>query len=214
MSRRSISAGLTLIALAAVAAGCAAPNRSASDDVNPNVTMGRTPPTETDPADLSSLFGDDKAKDTNSAANSEQLSRLEQQVSRLEDSLRTAMARDTADQRGSTGAATGPGGPAVGVVFADGSETVTSRAQLVFSRVVKDYPLRFVGNQRIADELSHYGCTVSEPGDCIRAVAVYPGVRILAVVGGLEDLSGQSASVTVRLMDTDLDVRYDPIRME
>lgn len=156
--------------------------------------------------------GDEKKSDKTAKASGDEtdateLSRLRQKVRRLEADAGTS----SAVSRPGPGAANLPG-PAIGIVFSGVENTTTASALGALNDVVRSYPLTLVAPSVVEDQLSRYGCPAAAPQDCLPALAVQPGLRLLAVISGLQG-GGGSTEATLQLFDADLGVAYDPITL-
>ncbi|GEM_PF-5301998 len=152
---------------------------------------------------LSGIFGSDEPA---SQANRAETAKLRQDIARLQASM-----QDRQPQRQPTRTAdrTGPG---IGVVFPKGAAL---RAPMLsaLNRAAGSFPMRVMSPGDVRPVLDSYGCRAAAPQDCLSALAVQPGARLLAVVEPLPATKDQERRIRFRFYDTDLGLRYDPVTL-
>ncbi|HKJ94842.1 MAG TPA: hypothetical protein VKA32_04345 [Gammaproteobacteria bacterium] len=160
-------------------------------------------------------FGNDEKKAANKNAKAAQGTGDSTEVTRLRQEVRQLKAGAGA---AGTAGRPGPGsrnlpGPAVGIVFSGVEDATTASALGALNAVVRSYPLTLVAPGVVEDQLSRYGCPTTSPMDCLPALAVQPGLRLLAVISGLQATGGDTAEARIQLFDADLGVAYDPFTL-
>lgn len=168
------------------------------------------------------LFG--KSKDSNESTPGASDETTHEQIARLEEEV-TRLRRQIQQQQSTTG--TGghnvlPGsfghGPHVGVLITGASKNavVVDAARRALRQIAEDYPVTLVEQTKLREQLQQAGCSVEHARGCTPALAIYPGIRILAIVDGLAAASSEGRNqidVRITLVDTDLDVTYQPIEL-
>jgi hypothetical protein len=152
---------------------------------------------------LSGIFGSDEPA---ARANQAETAKLRQEIARLQASMQNRQPRR---RPASTANRTGPG---VAVVFPNGAAL---RAPMLsaLNQAAGSFPMRIMSPGDVKPVLKNYGCSVAAPQDCLSALAVQPGARLLAVVEPLPANENRERRIRFRFYDTDLGLRYDPVTL-
>lgn len=153
---------------------------------------------------VDSLFGPDEP--TASRASQAEMAELRQEIARLQASMDERQPRR---RPASAGSRTGPG---VAVVFPKGA-ALQAPMLSALNQAAGSFPLRVITPGDVMPVLNNYGCRPSAPSDCLSAVAVQPGARLLAVIEPLRATDQAQRRLRFRFYDTDLGLRYDPVTL-
>lgn len=132
---------------------------------------------------------------------------VSRQLAQVQVQLQSLLAARQDEGRG-RGAENRPG-PRLGVLVSGGLDDQTLvRLQRVLSQIAGEYPVSLVSHFRVRDALVGQGCGVPASEACLRNLALYPGVRVLAQLQAA--LGSGGLSVTVTLRDLELGLDYPP----
>lgn len=133
---------------------------------------------------------------------------LSRQLARVQTQLQSLLEARQDEPRG-RGAEHRPG-PRLGVLVTGGGldDPTLVRLQRVLSQVAGEYPVTLVSHFRVQDALARQGCGLPPSGGCLRKLALYPGVRVLAQLQAAGGSGGLSVTVTLR--DVELGLDYPP----
>ncbi len=133
---------------------------------------------------------------------------VSRQLTRVQAQLQSLLAARQDAPRG-RGAENRPG-PRLGVLVTGGGldDPTLVRLQRVLSQVAGEYPVSLVSHFRVQDALARQGCGLPASDACLRNLALYPGVRVLAQLQAASGSGGLSVTVTLR--DLELGLDYPP----
>lgn len=188
------------------------PTQAAIDQIS-------TPEQANQPGLLGQLMGNDKKSKQNGEATSAQIASDQQRIAELEKTLQS-QALNAANSRT---VARSPASlfkglkPKIGVYVVpdDADSVLAARFESALAGASRDYPISLVGTGAVLNELERNHCQPTQPAPCAGKLALFPGVRILAVVSGLkaQGNAGNNATAQVRLIDTDFKVSYPPFEV-
>lgn len=171
------------------------------------------------PGLLGQLLGNKKKSGQTGEATSAQIASDQQRIAELEKTLQSQALNEANTRSVARSPAAMYKGlkPKIGVyvVPGDADSVLAARFESAVAGASRDYPISLVGTGAILNELDRNQCQPADPAPCADKLALFPGVRILAVVSGLKahgsDGTGVSAQVT--LIDTDFNVSYPPFEV-
>jgi hypothetical protein len=153
---------------------------------------------------VDSIFGSDGP--AAAGANRAEMAELRQEIARLQASMEDRQPRR---QPASARERTGPG---VAVVFPQGA-ALQAPMLSALNQAAGSFPVRLITPGDVTPVLNNYGCDAAAPSDCLSALAVQPGARLLAVIEPLRASDENQQRVRFRFYDTDLGLRYDPVTL-
>lgn len=106
--------------------------------------------------------------------------------------------------------------PKIGVYIDAGSRDSLTAYRLInaLDRHAAAYGITLVKPAELDEAVAGSDACASEtPLDCPRLLAIYPGIRALLVIDA-EKLGASTRQIATRMMDTDFDIRYEPVSTE
>lgn len=130
------------------------------------------------------------------------------------------------DASGSAAAAAGPAlnvardpsglRPKIGVYIDAGSRDSLTAYRLInaLDRHAAAYGMTLIKPAELDDAVAGSdACASDTPLDCPRLLAIYPGIRALLVIEA-DSVGASTREISTRMVDTDFDIRYDPVTTE
>ena len=209
MNRTALIHVAAVSALALIIAGCST-NKAKEDPYESGAYKTATENTnapfkDDSPGLFDGLLGGDKKTQKKLDEQQKQIAELKNEIQR----------QSLQKEKGETGArtrqvATPPTAPgetryAIGLYFppATADNTLSAQFRAVLSTVSPDYPLHYTPSDKIADQLAASHCDLAHPSACADKLAIYPGVRVIAVVDSLEvTADGSQLQARIHLLDT------------
>lgn len=152
---------------------------------------------------IGSLFGSD---DPTTGTSTAEMAQLRQELSRLQASM------EDRQPRRRPASASNKQGPGVAVVFPKGA-SLQAPMLSALNQAAGSFPMTLITPGDVQPILDNYGCSASSPSDCLSALAVQPGARLLAVIEPRRATSETERRIRFRFYDTDLGLRYDPVTL-
>jgi hypothetical protein len=198
-----------LFACLIVTACAHAPNEDVFEQADK--ALGTTRPDWDNPGPLQRMI-----QGNPSAVTEEKIQQTEQRITQLERQLQEQQSKpaSTADHPQDAQSASAPR-IKIGLLLKEATpESLGNPLQNAIRDSAPDYPVSLVATHEIQDQLHGSGCKAENIAACLEKLAVYPGLRMLALIDHTQPASSSAAIIRITLADTAYGVIYPSFPIE